>query len=111
MRDIDRIIEYMKNHKGITCKECEREIGTTELRRRMCDMREMGYTLDDVWEDGENRVGHPTRYKRYFLISAPSEPKKLVYKRKKKKPEQKSFWEWLTGIKKLTAKTKKRKIK
>ena len=29
MNDTDRILNYMLNHKGITCKECEKEIGTT----------------------------------------------------------------------------------
>lgn len=67
MNDIDRILNYMLAHKGITCKECEKEIGTTELRRRICDLKEKGWIIIDVWEKGVNRVGVPTRYKRYFI--------------------------------------------
>lgn len=71
MSDWLRIAEYMKTHKGITCKECEKEIGTTELRKRICDLKDKGYKIIDVWETGVNRVGVETRYKRYFLISEP----------------------------------------
>ena len=71
MSDWKRIAEYMKTHKGITCKECEKEIGTTELRKNICVMKDKGYKITDVWENGVNRVGVETRYKRYFLISEP----------------------------------------
>lgn len=71
MTDLMRIADYMKTHKGITVKECEREIGTTELRKRISELKDRGYNITDVWEEGFNRVGHPTRFKRYFLISEP----------------------------------------
>ena len=71
MSDWKRIVEYMKTHKGITCKECERDIGTTELRRRICDLREKGYNITEIWEEGVNRVGVKTRFKRYYLLSEP----------------------------------------
>lgn len=71
MTDKERIIEYMRGHNGITCKECDREIGTTELRKRVSDLRRSGYKITDIWEDGVNRVGRPTRYKRYFLLKEP----------------------------------------
>lgn len=73
MSDWKRIAEYMKTHKGITCKECEREIGTTELRRRICDLKEKGYIIIGIKEEGENRVGVPTRYKRYYLLKEPEQ--------------------------------------
>lgn len=68
MADWERILDYMKTHDGITCKECEREIGTTELRKRICDLKDRGYKIIDQWEEGTNRVGNPTRFKRYFLV-------------------------------------------
>lgn len=68
MADWQRILEYMQTHKGITCKECQRDIGTTELRKRICELKDKGYKIIDTWEDGTNRVGNPTRYKRYFLL-------------------------------------------
>ena len=72
MSDVERIIEYMQECGSITCKECERQIGTTELRRRIRDIKDMGYEIGDVWEDGENRVGVKTRYKRYFIVKTPN---------------------------------------
>lgn len=36
------------------------------------DLKEKGYTIADQWEDGFNRVGNPTRYKRYFLLEEPN---------------------------------------
>lgn len=68
MSDQTRILEYMANHKGITCKECEREIGTTELRKRISELKAKGFIITDTWEEGVNRVGSPTRFKRYFLL-------------------------------------------
>ena len=110
MSDIDRIIDYMIKNGSITCKECERNIGTTELRRRVCDIKDRGYTVEGVWEDGENRVGAPTRYKRYFITKLPSETKKQVRKYRRKEPEQKSFWDLKSIIKKLTPKRKQHKL-
>ena len=84
MTDVARIIEFMQEHKSITCKECQKHIGTTELRRRIRDIKDMGYEIGDVWEDGENRVGVKTRYKRYFIIKEPNcavRPKKEEIKR------------------------------
>lgn len=68
MSDCQRILKYMIEHKGITVSECRDFLGTTELRRRICDLKDKGWEITDSWEDGFNRVGHPTRYKRYFLL-------------------------------------------
>lgn len=62
-----KIIDYMMSNKGITCKECERYIGTTELRKQISDLKGKGWKIIDVWEEGLNRYGEKTRYKRYFL--------------------------------------------
>lgn len=78
MADWERILEYMQTHKGITCKECQRDIGTTELRKRICELKDKGYKIIDTWEDGTNRVGNPTRYKRYFLIGK-KVPEEIIY--------------------------------
>lgn len=72
MSDVQRIIKYMQEHKSITVKECNREIGTGDLRRRIRDIKDRGYEIGDVWEEGENRVGRPTRYKRYFILKEPT---------------------------------------
>lgn len=112
MNDIDRIIDYMYIHRSITCKECEKHIGTTELRKRICDIKDRGYEIGDVWETGENRYGVQTRYKRYFIIKAPDEPKKPVCVHPPKMPRKdKTLWDFFGGIYNLTRKIKGTKMK
>lgn len=72
MSDWNRIVEYMKTHNGITGKECNNKIGTGDLRRRIVDIKRKGYKIVDIWENGVNRAGRPTRYKRYFLLKEPN---------------------------------------
>lgn len=98
MSDIERIIKYMRENGSITCKECEKNIGTTELRRRIRDIKDQGYDIGDAWEDGENRVGVKTRYKRYFIIKGPEGPKEP----QKEQPKKRSLWDRLKKIKDLT---------
>ena len=77
------VVKYLKNksdfikneyfariygsHGGITVKECIDVLGTTELRKIMSDLRKKGFVVRDIWEEGENRFGEKTKYKRYFL--------------------------------------------
>lgn len=113
MSDIERIINYMKEKGSITGKECSREIGTGELRRRIRDIKDIGYEIGDVWETGENRVGAPTRYKRYFILKEPESPKKADCQHPKKEITfwDVSSWDFFEGIYKLTRKIKRNKIK
>lgn len=98
MSDIERIIRHMREIGSITCKECEQKIGTTELRRRICDIKDMGYEIGDVWEAGENRVGRKTRYKRYFILKSPDCAVRAKKEEKEKKGiigryiEKLTFW-------------------
>lgn len=60
-------MEKMKyGRRGITVREAMEVIGTTELRKIMSDMKEKGYRVFSVWEEGENRYGNMVRFKRYF---------------------------------------------
>ena len=86
MSYLTRIVQYMRTHKGITVGECRDNIGTTELRTRICDLKKMGYVIISQNEKGPNSNGTMSRYSRYFLIKEPellSEPK---YPPRKKKP-------------------------
>lgn len=109
MSDIERIIKYMRENGSITCKECEQRIGTTELRRRICDIKDMGYEIGDFWEAGENREGNPTRFKRYFIQK---EPEYAVRAKKEpcEPPVKHSFWDRFNRIKNLTAAKKQSTI-
>lgn len=54
--------------KGITVRECEEVLGSTELRKIISTIRKDNrFRVFDIWEDGENKFGEPTRYKRYFI--------------------------------------------
>lgn len=63
------ILKYMQTNKGgLTVKDCIDNLGTTELRKIISDLKDSGWKFSDVWETGTNRWGETTRYKRYFLI-------------------------------------------
>ena len=59
--------KYKYGRRGITVREAVEVLGTTELRKIMSTLKEKGYKVMTVWEDGENRYGNPVRYKRYFV--------------------------------------------
>lgn len=66
------IVKYLQTHRtGLTVKECQEKLGTTELRKRISDLKDKGYVFTTVWEYGVNRHGMPTKYKRYWLLTAP----------------------------------------
>ena len=69
----ERIINYMISHKGITVKECIDIIGTTELRKLICNIKDKGWIVLDTWEEGCNRFDDQVRYKRYFLAGRKGE--------------------------------------
>ena len=59
--------KYKYGRRGITVREATEVLGTTELRKIMSDMKEKGYKVVTVWEEGLNRYGNMVRYKRYFV--------------------------------------------
>ena len=66
------IVKYLMTHrKGLTVKECQEKLGTTELRKHISDLKDKGYVFTSVWEWGINRHGIETKYKRYWLLSIP----------------------------------------
>lgn len=77
MGNATNIIEYMKTHKGITVRECDNKLGTTELRKEISKLRRKGYGIESVWVNGVNKFGAKTRYCRYFLIHEPEKVKKF----------------------------------
>ena len=84
----ERLLDYLKNKRkyinndyhmniygmtrGITVKECEQVLGSTELRKTICELQDSGYKVEKVWEVGEDRFGNETRYKRYFVTGKES---------------------------------------
>lgn len=81
---VERVLQYIKRKgdylsnpylynkyigtKGITVRECEEVLGSTELRKIISTIRDDNrFRVLDIWEDGENKFGEPARYKRYFI--------------------------------------------
>lgn len=65
-----KILNYLiHNKEGLTVLNAQHLFGTTELRKVVMDLKNKGYNICDVWEEGYNRYCEKTRFKRYFLIT------------------------------------------
>lgn len=62
-----KVVDYLKIHKSITVKECSEDIGTTECRKIISNLRDKGFVIKDIWENVVDRYGNETHIKRYFL--------------------------------------------
>lgn len=63
-----RILRYMETHKGgISPMEAFSELGVTKLATRIGEMIRSGSRIVKMWEEGTDRYGNPTRYRRYYL--------------------------------------------
>lgn len=69
----ERTLEWFKTKGGLTSKEAFEELGNTRLSATIKRLREEGYTIASVGEEGLNRFGEKTKYVRYFLVSKPSD--------------------------------------
>ena len=56
---------------SITPLDAIREFGCLRLAARISNIKERGYTIRTVMEEGENRYGDTTRYARYYLEGCP----------------------------------------
>lgn len=67
-----RVVEYMKNNVGITSMQAFEKYGITRLAAVIFDLRELGYDIDTVMVEGQNRYGETTRYAKYVLRGEPN---------------------------------------
>ena len=61
------VLAYMIDYGSITVRQAVDDLGTTELRSRISEIKRAGYAVSSDYEDGKNRFGDPVRYKRYRL--------------------------------------------
>lgn len=61
------VLAYMIDFGSITVKQAVDDLGTTELRSRISEIKRAGYEVISDYEDGKNRFGETVRYKRYRL--------------------------------------------
>lgn len=67
-----RILEHLRTHDGITSYGAFKKFGETRLSARIKELRDMGYAIETVMMEGENRYGDTTRYAYYVLKGEPN---------------------------------------
>ena len=65
MNQEDLVLQFMKDHKGITSMQAFKYLGVTRLSAQMFNLRKK-YIIKDTWEESLNRYGNLVRYKRYI---------------------------------------------
>ena len=63
-----RVLEYMKQHGGITQLEATNNLGVLRLSARIKDLKEAGHNIVSEFEEAPNRYGEKTRFKRYRVV-------------------------------------------
>lgn len=61
------ILEALQGPDGITAGELKDRYGIMDGRKRISELRGKGFNITDAYETGINKLGYPTRYKRYRL--------------------------------------------
>lgn len=69
----ERTLEWFKTKGGLTSKEAFEELGNTRLSATIKRLREEGYIIASVKEEGLNRFEEKTKYVRYYLVNEPKE--------------------------------------
>ncbi|MBQ1296504.1 MAG: helix-turn-helix domain-containing protein [Clostridiales bacterium] len=63
----NRILDYLTKHESITRLEAWNALGISELPKRISELRQIGYVIEDEWKEVTNRYGERTRVKAYSL--------------------------------------------
>ena len=64
----DRVLDYMRSHKGITSLDAYRDLGCTRLSARIADLKGMGIAIGKIMVDRENRYGETVKVAQYFEV-------------------------------------------
>lgn len=65
---VERAIEYLKEHGSISSYEAMMELGIMSFPKRICEMHKQGVFTTFKWENGIDRYGRKFRAKRYYLV-------------------------------------------
>lgn len=63
------ILDYMREHGGITQAVAVRELGCYRLGARIWDLKHDGYIILRVTREEENRFGKVSRFAEYRLVA------------------------------------------
>lgn len=69
MSQCERIVQYINQHGSITPIDAQNDLGCMRLASRITDLKQRGVNIISEWEEGKNRHGEKTRYKRYFILN------------------------------------------
>lgn len=67
MGQSERVLQYMKDHGGITSFEAFQDLGITRLSARIFDLRRRGNIITTAKMESTNRFGDTVRFARYIL--------------------------------------------
>lgn len=62
-----RVLAYMTEHGSITTQQAARELGMTELRSRISEIRRAGFAIRKEWETARNKFGESVSFCRYSI--------------------------------------------
>lgn len=63
-----RVLEHLKNNRGITSMEAFERYGATRLSAIIYNLRDDGYVIKNVHRESLNRYGNKVRFVEYQLI-------------------------------------------
>lgn len=66
------VLAYMIDYGSITVRQAVDDLGTTELRSRISEIKRAGYAVSSDYEVGKNKFGDPARFKRYWIKESKS---------------------------------------
>ncbi len=66
------VLTHLKQNGPSTGKELRDGCHQEDWRKRISELRAMGFNIADAWETGENEYGIPIRFKRYWIKESKS---------------------------------------
>jgi len=64
----DRVLQYMREHNGITAYEAVKEVGCLQLSARICELQKEGHMFSTELIKNVNRYGDPCHYYKYRYV-------------------------------------------
>lgn len=61
------VLDYLDTHSFITCRTSILALGIIDLRKRISELRRLGYDIQDREVKTRNYYGKAIRYKEYFI--------------------------------------------
>ena len=64
-----RLLSHLKQGRKVTSYSAMELLGIASLHRRLADLREQGFVIQDRWQTIKNRYGEDVRIKVYTLVN------------------------------------------